>query len=127
MNNDLQQLSVQRDTLFKEMQTIERMRRGSLSRQVFLKKDAQGQHDQGPYFVLQSFHRGKKISRRIPADQVPTVQEHVQNFKRFQELADECITLTDQITQIAQGLVDAKKNSRPRISKKKSSRKPKRS
>jgi len=127
MKDDFQHLSAQRDALFDEMQTIDRMRRGTLSRQVFLKKDAQGQHDQGPYYVLQSFHHGKKLSRRIPADQAPAVQEHVQNFKRFQDLADQCVTLTDQITQIDEGLDDAKKNSSPRRSRKSSSRKPKRS
>jgi hypothetical protein len=103
MQNDLNQLSAERDSLFKEMQSIDRMRRGTLSRQVFSKKGSQGQHSQGPYFVLQSFHEGKKLSARIPADQAPEVQAQVDNFKRFEQLADRCITLTDQMTQLAQG------------------------
>jgi hypothetical protein len=123
MQNNLNLLSAQRDAVLKEMQSIDRMRRGTLSRQVFSKKDAQGQHDQGPYFVLQSSHQGKKSSRRIPADQAPQVQEQVNNFKRFELLADQCITLTDQITQLGQEPSHGKKNSRSRRSGKNSSQK----
>ena len=81
----------------------------------------------GPYFVLQGFHKGKKFSQRIPASLASQVQQHVDNFKRFQDLADQCITLTDQITQLAQGAADTKKSSRRRRSKPGASRKPMRS
>jgi hypothetical protein len=123
MQSDLNQLSAQRDAVLKEMQSIDRMRRGTLSRQVFSKKDSQGQHAQGPYFVLQSFHEGEKSSRRIPADQAPLVQKQVDNFKRFEELADQCITLTDQMTQLAGEPSQCKKNSRRQRSAKSNSKK----
>jgi hypothetical protein len=123
MNPTIVQLSAQRDALLKELNSIDRLRRGSLSQQVISRR--QGDHTiiQGPYFNLQGFHKGKKFNSHIPADKAQEVRLHVQNFKRFQELADECITLTDQITQMAEGLDDAKKNSRPQRSKKSSSRK----
>jgi hypothetical protein len=40
-------------------------------------------------------------------------------------LSDQCVTLTDQITQLAAGLPDVKKNSSPRRSRKRSSGKQK--
>jgi hypothetical protein len=52
------------------------------------------------------------------------VQQHVDNFKRFQDLADQCVSLTDQITQLAEPGPDRKKNSRRRKSKPGVSRKP---
>jgi hypothetical protein len=53
------------------------------------------------------------------------VQQHADNFKRFQELSDQYVTLTDQITRLAEGFPDLKKNSRPRKSRQRSSGKPK--
>jgi hypothetical protein len=38
----------------------------------------------------------------------------VANYKRFEELAEEFITVTDQITRLSQGAPEAKKNSRRR-------------
>jgi hypothetical protein len=35
----------------------------------------------------------------------------VNNFKRFQDVADRCISVTDQMTQLAGGQTDSKKNS----------------
>lgn len=127
MTPTIAQLSAQREALLEELNAIDRLRRGTLSQQVISKKRGDKTIIQGPYFNLQGFHKGKKFNSHIPADKAQEVRQHVQNFKRFQDLADQCITITDQITQIAEGLDDAKKNSRPRKSKKSSSRKPKRS
>jgi hypothetical protein len=125
MPNSIDQLSAQRDALLKELQSIDRLRRGSLSSQTFIKKQGDKSVTQGPYFNLQGFHKGKKFNRHIPADKAPEVQQHVDNFKRFQELSDQCITLTDEITKLAEGLPDSKKNSSPQKSKKNSFRKQK--
>jgi hypothetical protein len=127
MSHTIEQLCAERETILKELQSIERLRRGTLSEQVFSKKRGDKTIAQGPYFHLQGFHKGKKFNSYIPADKAQEVRQHVDNFKRFQQLADQCITLTDQITQIAEELPDAKKNSSLRKSKKKSSGKPKRS
>jgi hypothetical protein len=108
MPNNLNQLLTQRQALLTELQAIDRLRRGTLSRQVYSKK-GDPSWTRGPYFVLQGFHKGKKFSRRVPAAQADQVQQQVNNFKRFQELADQCITLTDQITQLDQGLQESKK------------------
>ena len=127
MPDSLEQLSAQRDALFSELKSIDRLRRGTLSQQVFSRKAGDKTVTQGPYFNLQGFHKGKKFNSYNPADKAQDVRQHVENFKRFQQLSDQCVTITDQITQIAEGLPDAKKNSRPLKSGKKSSGKPKRS
>jgi hypothetical protein len=125
MPNPIDQLFVQRDALLDQMKSIDRLRRGTLSRQVFTKKQAGQTATQGPYFILQGFHHGKKFSQRIPARAAERVQEQVGNFKQFQALADQCISLTDQITQLTEGLPGSKKNSRVRKSKPSNSGKPK--
>jgi len=124
MTDQLHQLSAQREAILDELKSIDRLRRGSLSRQVFAKERAGKTFSQGPYFVLQGFHQGKKFSQRIPSEAAQAVQQQVENFKHFQALADECISITDQITQLAEG---SKKNSRSRRSKQSGSGKPKRS
>jgi len=124
MTNKIDQLAADRDALLAELKTIDRLRRGSLSRQVYSKKLAGLTLTQGPYYVLQGFYQGKKFSQRIPAEQAPQVQRHVDNFKRFQDLADQCVSLTDQITQLSEAGPDSKKNSRHRRSKPGASRRP---
>lgn len=122
MKDTIQQLSAQREALIVQLQSIDRLRRGTLSSQTFSKRQGDKTVTQGPYFNLQGFHKGKKFNRHIPADKAQEVQQHVDNFKRFQELSDQCITITDQITQLAEGLPTIKKNSSPAKCKKKSSR-----
>ena len=124
MPNAIDQLAAQRAALLAQLQSIDRLRRGSLSRQVCSKtRDGQAR-TQGPYFILQGFHQGKKFSRRVPASQASRVEEQVGNFKRFQELADQCVSVTDQMTQLAEAKPDRKKNSSRRRSKPGASRKP---
>jgi len=125
MPNKIEQLAAERQALLAEIGSIDRLRRGSLSRQVYARKKAGQDHTQGPYFVLQGFHKGKKFSQRVPADQAQQLEQQVNNFKRFQELADQCVTVTDQLTQLSQAQPESKKNSRPRKSSRRVSRKPK--
>ena len=111
MPNKIDQLAAERDALLAQLQSIDRLRRGSFSRQVYSKQRAGVARAQGPYFVLQGFHKGKKFSQRVPAAQAGQVGQQVQNFKRFQDLADQCITVTDQMTRLAEAKSDGKKTS----------------
>jgi hypothetical protein len=104
------------------MQTIDRLRRGSLSKQFFkAKADAA---PRGPYYVLQGFLRGKKFSQRVPPDQAAQVQHDVDNYRSFQALAEEFVTLSDQLTCLQDQTQNGKKNSSRRRSPTNSSRKP---
>lgn len=67
MPKSIHQLSAQRDTLLAQLKSIDRLRRGTLSRQVFTKQQDGRTVTQGPYFVLQGFQGGRKLSQRIPA------------------------------------------------------------
>ena len=112
-----------RDQILEQIQSIDRLRRGSLSEQFFTRK-VQGQEiRQGPYFVLQCYLKGCKCSERIPADQAEQTKLDVANYQRFQELAEEFVQITDRITQVEGGHTHAKKNSSRRRLPKSSSEK----
>jgi len=124
MPEQLDSLLQKRQLLLQEMQTIDRLRRGSLSKQFF--KAAPGHSGQrGPYFVLQGFFHGKKFSQRIPTEQAARVQEQVDNYRRFQVLAEEYVTLSDELTRLEGQGARSKKNSSRKKSRRNSSSKPK--
>lgn len=118
-------LSQKRDLILSQMQAIDRLRRGSLSKQFFKSPPHRPSAPRGPYFVLQGFFQGKKFSERISAEQASQVEEHVENYRRFQTLAEEYVTISDQITRLEFQAPDSKKNSSRKNSPRSSSRKPK--
>jgi hypothetical protein len=91
-------LQLRRDRILQQMRALDHMRRGSLSRQFFRSRQPNRAQGPGPYFVLQGYLQGQKFSRRVPADQAATVESHVANYQRFQALADEFVTVTEQLT-----------------------------
>ena len=109
-----------RESILPQMHAIDRLRRGTLSRQFFQSPSGK----RGPYYVLQGFFHGKKFSERIPEHQAGQVQQEVANYRRFQALAEEYVTLSDQIGRLQQEEQPSKKNSRRRKSRTSSSRKP---
>lgn len=127
MHNPNQDLRSQRDAVLERMKQIDHLRCGSLSRQFFKSQREGKTVEFGPYFVLQRFFQGKKCSERIPASQAQQVQEHVQNFRLFNDLAQEFTSLSDQITQLECVADDSKKKdaSNRRNAKKNALRKPK--
>ena len=114
MHNSFSQLEQRRDQILQQMKAIDRLRRGSLSRQFFKKPRSSPKVQQGPYYVLQGYIQGQKFSERVPADQAPQIEPLVANSKRFEELAEEFVNVTDQLTRLSQAAPDAKKNSRPK-------------
>ena len=123
MNANLDALRQQQQSVLQQMQAIDRLRRGSLSRQFFRSPGRQSAR-RGPYFVLQGFFHGKKFSERVPQDQAAQVQQDVDKYRRFQSLAEAYVTLTDQITRSQDQSEDSKKNSSRRRSPPNSSGKP---
>ena len=110
-----QQLRNRREQILEAMRALDPLRRGSLSRQFFGSRHPRGAAGPGPYFVLQGYLQGQKFSQRVPADQAAAVANDVANYKRFQELADEFVTVTEQLT--LQTETAAKKNFRSRSTK----------
>jgi Family of unknown function (DUF6788) len=117
-------LQLRRDEILEAMRALDHMRRGCLSRQFFRSRQPHRAAGPGPYFVLQGYFQGQKFSRRVPVAQAATVESHVANYQRFQALAEEFVTVTEQLT-LADG--PAVKKSSGRRSRKSGSGKPRRS
>jgi hypothetical protein len=124
MQPDVNLLLHQRDLILQDMHSIDRLRRGSLSQQFFRSARGDRSYKRGPYYLLQGYFHGQKFSERIAADQANQVQQDVANYRRFQELAEEFVSLTDQITRLQDQGPHAKKNSSRRNSTTNSSGKP---
>jgi len=124
MKPNLDDLLQQRQSILLQMQSIDRLRRGSLSTQFFKSHPPAPAHRQGPYYVLQGFFRGKKFSERIAPAQAAQVKQDVENYRRFQTLAEEYVTVSDQITRLPEQPQERKKNSSRRRSPRSSSKKP---
>lgn len=60
---------------------IQRMERGKLS--------VMRQGPNGPYFKLQTWQKGRNVSRYIPASQAPAYQEAVQGYQDYQRLVEQ--------------------------------------
>jgi hypothetical protein len=67
--------------ILQEMADIQTMERGKLS---IIKESASG-----PFYKLQARENGKNVTRYIPRDQVPAVQEAIAGYQRFANLAEE--------------------------------------
>jgi macrodomain Ter protein organizer (MatP/YcbG family) len=60
---------------------IQRMERGKLS--------VMRQGPNGPYFKLQTWQKGRNVSRYIPASQASAYQEAVQGYQEYQRLVEQ--------------------------------------
>jgi hypothetical protein len=100
--------------VLQQIAQIQSMERGKLS---VIKESAAG-----PFYKLQARENGKNLTRYVPREQVPAVQEAIEGYKQFQTLtgryADEVIMQTR--AAIAAG---SKKKSSPRRSSSPKSRK----
>jgi hypothetical protein len=110
----LSQLQARREQILQQIKAIDRLRRGTLSRQFFKKRRSHSKASQGPYCVLQGYVQGQKFSQRVPAQQAAQLEPLVANYKRFEQLAQEFVSVTDQITRLVEAQPEAKKNSRRR-------------
>ncbi|HVR34703.1 MAG TPA: DUF6788 family protein [Methylomirabilota bacterium] len=115
----IQALRSQRDVVLQRMQQIDHLRRGTLSRQFFKTRRDGKIVESGPYFVLQCSFKGKKCSERIPTAEAERAEQHVENFRLFNGLAEEFVTLSDQITQLECAVDNSKKNASNRTSARK--------
>jgi hypothetical protein len=110
MPDPIQALRSQRDAVLDRMKQIDHLRRGSLSRQFFKSRRDGKLVKSGPYFVLQCFFKGKKRSERVPASRAGEVEKQVENFRLFNSLAEQFVSLSDEITQLESSADDRKKN-----------------
>lgn len=109
MSTDLPQLQQRREQILQEMGAIDRVCRGHLSEQFFKSKQGGKSVRRGPYYVLQRWFRGKNLCERVAADQLEPVRQGVEGYKRFRQLADEFVDVSEQITLQTGGLPAIKK------------------
>ena len=123
MTNQPPQLQQRREQILQEMGSIDRVCRGHLSEQFFKSTQGGKTVQRGPYYVLQRWFRGKNLCERVAADEVEPVRRGVEGYKRFRQLADEFVDVSEQITLQAGNLPAIKKKRRWRPPKN-GSRKP---
>src|SRR5271157_5928637 len=57
----------------------------------------QGPH--GPYYNHQCYEDGKNVSRYVPAEQVPELEEAIEGYRRFQQLVKQYVRLQVEKTR----------------------------
>ena len=64
------------------------------------------QGPEGPYYNHQTWEKGKNVSRYIPQDQVPALQQAIAGFRQFENLTDQYAQVVIQRTraELAAGL-----------------------
>lgn len=105
-------LSERRQQILDEMNRLERLQRGYLSQQ-FLRRERGGRKFRfGPYYLLQHGAGKRRICRRVPAAEVAAVKAEVEAWRRFEQLAEEFVEVTERMTLEAKRDEDSKKNGR---------------
>jgi uncharacterized protein DUF6788 len=102
MKMSLSQLEDRRQQILRQISALERLRRGTLSRQFFKKRGSGLKARQGPYYLLQGYIQGRKFSQRVPAQQAPQFKSLVASYKRFVQLAEQLVAVTDKLTRLTQ-------------------------
>jgi hypothetical protein len=61
---------------------------------------------QGPYYNHQTWENGKNVSRYVPHDQVPALQQAIAGYEKFQNLMEQYVQLIIHKTraELAAGL-----------------------
>jgi hypothetical protein len=94
--------------ILQQIAQIQSMERGKLS---VIKESSSG-----PFYKLQAREQGKNVTRYVPREQVPAVQQALEGYKQFQALTEQYAdkVITETRATIAAG--SKKKLSRPKSS-----------
>ena len=109
---NLSGLTARRSEIVEQMSGIKSMRKGVLNAKFQTIKYKNGAEAvKGPYYVLtKKAPGGKTISQSVSAADAPHVQEEVDNYKMFRELADEYVEVCEQISIMTDISEESKKN-----------------
>ena len=98
--------------LLAQIAQVRLMERGKLSAYTFKDRSTQT-----PYHKLQSWEKGKNVTRYIPSEQVALVEEALAGHAKFRELVEQYAqTVIEQTRQQLAAVGIKKKNSRPNSS-----------
>lgn len=70
---------------------------------------------EGPYYNHQCYEKGRNVSRYVPLDQVPQIQEAIKGYHHFQQLVQEYVQIMVDKTR-AERDAGVKKKTPPRSS-----------
>ena len=71
--------------ILRQIAAIAAMERGKLSTYSFKGRSAEA----GPYHKLQQWHNGKNVTRYIPLEEVPAVEEALAGYTLYRQLTQE--------------------------------------
>jgi hypothetical protein len=100
--------------ILQQIAQIPAMERGKLS---VIKESASG-----PFYKLQAREKGKNVTRYVPRDQVPALQQALEGYKEFQALTEQYAQEVISQTRAAIG-AGSKKKPAPRRSSSRRNRK----
>ena len=92
-------------TLLQQIAQIQHMERGKLC--------VLRQGHQGPYFNHQTWEKGKNVSRYVPQDQAPVLQQAIAGYEQFQNLVEQYAQLIIAKTRAELARSVKKKTPRP--------------
>jgi len=110
----IEELEYQKNELVSKIQELETMRRGTISEQ-YLKVPRKNKEAslRGPYYVFAKNLNGKTVSSRINSfEELELLKQDVENYKRFNDLSKEFVSVMEAITDIKRSgsTTDSKKN-----------------
>jgi len=101
-------------SILQQIGQIQRMDRGTLS--IFRQGPA------GAYYNHQCYENGRNVSRYVPREQLPALQEALEGYHHFQQLVEQYVQLLVEKTR-AERQAGVKKKTPPPISSSPKSRK----
>jgi hypothetical protein len=73
------------ESILQDIAQIQRLERGTLS--------VIRQGPEGPYYNHQCYENGKNVSRYVPLEQVPEVQQAIEGYHRLQQLVQQYVQI----------------------------------
>jgi hypothetical protein len=93
------------ESLLQQMAQIQNLERGKLC--------VIRQGPNGPYYNHQTWENGQNVSRYVPADQVPALQQAIAGHERLQTLMTQYVQLMEQKSRAVRAAGAKKKTRRP--------------
>jgi len=100
--------SITPESMLQQMAQIQPLERGKLC--IFR------QGSNGPYYNHQTWEHGENVSRYVPQDQVPALQQALAGYAQFQHLLEQYVQLMEQRSRAARVAGAKKKTRRPNCS-----------
>jgi hypothetical protein len=95
-------------SILSQIAQIQRLDRGTIS--------IIRQGPQGPYYNHQCYEQGRNVSRYVPKEQVPLLQEALAGYQQFQTLMEQYVQLMVEKTRAERAAGAKKKTARPNSS-----------